>query len=167
MLLPKQKGNMEELTYLYENSLKACEIAGQLSEISDKAKEQQLSYIQSEVDELKVALEQGDLVEQLDACQDILVTVFGYLAKLEKQGAMIGKACIKTADNNLSKFPDSLGVASATQHFYKEVKGVNTVMQFNEKHKRYVIRNHNGKYLKCKGFVENDLSDCFMKGEEE
>ena len=40
-------------------------------------------------------------------------------------------------------------------------------MQFNEKHKRYVIRNHNGKYLKCKGFIENDLSDCFMKGEEE
>lgn len=152
---------MKELTYLYENSIKACDIAGQTEEISDEAKTQQLSYITSEVQELKEALEAGDLVEQLDACQDILVTVFGFMAKLEQQGAWLEKAMVKTADNNLNKFPLTLVEALDTQAFYAEVKNKETSVVFNQEYKRYVIRDKNGKYLKCKGFVENDLSDCF------
>ena len=59
---------MKELTYLYENSLKACEIAGQNLELEPKERKQQLSYIQSEVQELADALDETDLVEELDAC---------------------------------------------------------------------------------------------------
>ena len=70
---------MKELTYLYENSLRACEIAGQDKEFSYQFRKQQLSYSQSEVQELADALEELDLVEELDACMDILVTVFGYI----------------------------------------------------------------------------------------
>ena len=156
---------MKELTYLYENSLKACEIAGQNLELEPKARKQQLSYIQSEVQELSDALEETDLVEELDACMDILVTVFGYIQKLEALGARVDAAMVKTADNNLSKFPTTLEEVQQTQEFYKTVKNKETVFGYNSDYKRYVVRDMNGKYLKCKSFVENDLSDCFDKGE--
>ena len=156
---------MKELTYLYENSLKACEIAGQDKEFSYQFRKQQLSYIQSEVQELADALEELDLVEELDACQDILVTVFGYLQKLEALGARVDKAMVKTADNNLSKFPTTLEEVQQTQEFYKTVKNKETVFGYNSDYKRYVVRDMNGKYLKPSSFVENDLSGCFDKGE--
>ena len=156
---------MKELTYLYENSLKACEIAGQDKEYLYQARRQQLSYIQSEVQELADALEELDLVEELDACMDILVTVFGYIQKLQQHGARVDKAMVKTADNNLSKFPTTLEEVQQTQEFYKTVKNKETVFGYNSDYKRYVVRDMNGKYLKCKSFVENDLSDCFDKGE--
>ena len=156
---------MKELTYLYENSLRACEIAGQDKEFSYQFRKQQLSYIQSEVQELADALEELDLVEELDACQDILVTVFGYLQKLEALGARVDKAMVKTADNNLSKFPTTLEEVQQTQEFYKTVKNKETVFGYNSDYKRYVVRDMNGKYLKTSSFVENDLSDCFDKGE--
>ena len=156
---------MKELTYLYENSLKACEIAGQDKEYLYQARWQQLSYIQSEVQELADALEELDLVEELDACMDILVTVFGYIQKLQQHGARVDKAMVKTAENNLSKFPTTLEEVQQTQEFYKTVKNKETVFGYNSDYKRYVVRDMNGKYLKCKSFVENDLSDCFDKGE--
>ena len=154
---------MKELTYLYENSLKACEIAGQNLELEPKARKQQLSYIQSEVQELADALEETDLVEELDACMDILVTVFGYIRKLEALGARVDVAMVKTADNNLSKFPTTLEEVQQTQEFYKTVKNKETVFGYNSDYKRYVVRDMNGKYLKPSSFVENDLSGCFDK----
>ena len=154
---------MKELTYLYENSLRACEIAGQSTETTPKHRKQQLSYIKSEVDELQDALDQEDLVEELDACMDILVTVFGYLGKLEKLGARVDVAMVKTADNNLSKFPTTIDEAEQTQKFYKVVKNKDTTFGYNPEYKRYVVRDMNGKYLKCKNFIENDLRDCFEK----
>jgi hypothetical protein len=156
---------LKELTYLYENSLKACEIAGQNLELEPKARKQQLSYIQSEVQELSDALEETDLVEELDACMDILVTVFGYIQKLKALGARVDVAMVKTADNNLSKFPTTLEEVQQTQEFYKTVKNKETVFSYNSDYKRYVVRDMNGKYLKPSSFVENDLSDCFDKGE--
>ena len=154
---------MKELTYLYENSLKACEIAGQDKEFSYQFRKQQLSYIQSEVQELADALEELDLVEELDACLDILVTVFGYIQKLEALGARVDVAMVKTADNNLSKFPTALEEVQQTQEFYKTVKNKETVFGYNSDYKRYVVRDMNGKYLKPSSFVENDLSGCFSK----
>lgn len=154
---------MKELTYLYENSLRACEIAGQSTEITPKHRKQQLSYIKSEVDELQDALDQEDLVEEIDACMDILVTVFGYLGKLESLGARVDVAMVKTADNNLSKFPTTIDEVEQTQRFYKEAKKKDTTFGYNPEYKRYVIRDMNGKYLKPSSFVENDLSDCFEK----
>ncbi len=154
---------MKELTYLYENSLRACEIAGQDKEFSYQFRKQQLSYIQSEVQELADALEELDLVEELDACMDILVTVVGYIQKLEALGARVDVAMVKTADNNISKFPTTLEEVQQTQDFYKTVKNKETVFGYNPDYKRYVVRDMNGKYLKCKSFVENDLSDCFDK----
>lgn len=154
---------MKELTYLYENSLRACEIAGQNLELEPRARRQQLSYIQSEVEELSEALDETNLVEELDACMDILVTTFGYLAKLQNLGARVDLAMVKTADNNLSKFPSNMDEVEETQKFYKAVKCKETVFSYNQEYKRYVVRDMNGKYLKPSSFIENDLSDCFSK----
>lgn len=152
---------MKELIYLYENSLRACEIAGQSTELTSKHRKQQLSYIQSEVAELQDALDIPDLVEELDACMDILVTVFGYLGKLQNLGARVDVAMVKTADNNLSKFPTTMEEVTQTLNFYEEVKNKQTTFGYNPEYKRYVIRDMNGKYLKPSSFVENDLRDCF------
>lgn len=152
---------MKELIYLYENSLQACEIAGQNTELTSKHRKQQLSYIQSEVAELQDALDVPDLVEELDACMDILVTVFGYLGKLQNLGARVDVAMVKTADNNLSKFPTNIEEVEQTQKFYRDVKNKDTTFGYNSYYKRYVVRDMNGKYLKPSSFVENDLSDCF------
>lgn len=154
---------MEELIYLYKNSLRACKIAGQDFEITPTHRKQQLSYIQSEVAELQDALNVEDLVEELDACMDILVTVFGYLGKLESLGAKVGVAMVRTAGNNLSKFPTTMEEVLQTQEFYKEVKNKDTTWGYHPVYKQYVIRDMNGKYLKPSSFVENDLSDCFKK----
>jgi len=154
---------LKELTYLYENSLRACEMAGQDKEVTPKYRKQQLSYIQSEVAELQDSLDFEDLAEELDACIDILVTVFGYLGKLERLGARVDKAMVKTADNNLSKFPTTIEEVKQTQKFYNEVKHKDTTFGYNSDYKRYVVRDMNGKYLKPSSFVENDLSDCFSK----
>lgn len=148
---------------LMNDSFTACVIAGQDKEITTTDKHKQLSYIQSEVDELSDAIIDCDTVEQLDACVDILVTVFGFMQKLQKQGAMLDKAMIKTGKNNITKFPSGLDLelAEETVKFYKETKNKDCTIHFNPEYHCYVIRDANGKYMKCKGFIENDLSDCF------
>jgi len=103
-----------------------------------------------------------DLVEQLDAVIDLCVTVFGFAQKLERQGAVLNKACDKVGENNLSKFPTDRQVAEDTVKFYKEVKNKDCVINFNPVYQQYVIRDVNNKYMKPKGFVECNLSDCFL-----
>lgn len=61
----------------------------------------------------------------------ILVTVFGYLGKLESLGANVDLAMQKTADNNLSKFPATIEEVEQTQKFYKEVKNKDTTSGYN------------------------------------
>lgn len=157
------KNNQFAVQQLFDDSKLACILAGQDTETSDMAKAQQLSYIVSEVKELADALEQSDLVEQLDACNDILVTTFGYMLKLEQQGALLNKSMLKTGANNLTKFPTSKEVAEKTVEFYLQTKNKECTINFNAEHGKFVVRDKNGKYLKPFGFVENNLSDCFMK----
>ena len=150
----------DALWSVFKDSEMCCSIAGQAQEISKEAKQQQLKLIQEEVKELKEALDTEDLVEQLDACSDILITVFGYMLKLERQGADLGKALIKTGQNNLTKFPTDRDVVEDTVQFYKN-KGIETKISLDLMYNKWVIRDMSGKYRKPKGFVENDLSDCW------
>jgi len=150
----------DALWSLFKDSEMCCTIAGQAQEITKEAKQQQLKLIQEEVKELKEALDTEDLVEQLDACSDILITVFGYMLKLERQGADLGKALIKTGQNNLTKFPADRDVVEDTVQFYKN-KGIETKISLDLMYNKWVIRDMSGKYRKPKGFVENDLSDCW------
>ena len=150
----------DALWSVFKDSEMCCSIAGQAQEISKEAKQQQLKLIQEEVKELKEALDTEDLVEQLDACSDILITVFGYMLKLERQGADLGKALIKTGQNNLTKFPTDRDVVEDTVQFYKN-KGIETKISLDLMYNKWVIRDMSGKYRKPKGFIENDLSDCW------
>jgi Phosphoribosyl-ATP pyrophosphohydrolase len=150
----------DALYKLYEDSKKCCIIAGQITETSDLAKRQQLKLIQEEVKELQEAIESNDPTEQLDAIADILVTTFGFMLKLERQGANTSKAFIKTGANNLTKFPVDRDTVEATLQFYKD-KGVECTSSFDPVYNQWVVRDMNGKYKKPKGFIENDLSDCW------
>jgi hypothetical protein len=154
------------LNQLFEDSKKCCVIAGQATELSEYSKRKQHGYIQSEVDELLEAIDKEDLVEQLDACNDILVTVFGFMQKLERQGANLEKSMLKTGSNNLTKFPTDRQTAEDTVEYYRS-KGKETTISFNPVYKQYVIRDINGKYLKPKGFIENNLSDCFPENNQQ
>ena len=148
------------LQYLMDKSFDACNIAGQSLEVQHESKLQQYSYIKEELKELFDAIATNDLVEQLDGCVDILVCTLGFMQKLQNQGANLELAMTKTADNNLSKFPTERKVAEETVEFYRG-KGTECTISFNPVYQRYVVRNENGKYMKPKGFVENDLMDCF------
>jgi len=148
------------LLRLYKSSEECCIIAGQAQEINQKAKLQQFNIINEEVQELKEAIEDNNLTEQLDACIDTLVTVFGFMVKLERQGANLSKAMDTTGDNNLSKFPTDRSIAEDTVEFYL-TKNKPTTISYNPVYSKYVIRDNEGKYKKPKGFVENDLSSCF------
>jgi Phosphoribosyl-ATP pyrophosphohydrolase len=149
--------------YLMDMSFRASSIAGQALEIQHESKLQQYSYIKEELKELYDAIATSDLVEQLDACCDLMVCTMGFMQKLRQQGANLDLAMTKTADNNLSKFPTERKVAEESVEFYRS-KGKECTISFNPVYQRYVIRNSNGKYMKPKGFVENDLSSCFPKG---
>lgn len=151
---------LSALDQLFNDSAKCCMIAGQYKETEDKHKIQQWGYIHEELKELREAIEQDDLVEQLDACSDLCVTVFGFMLKLQQQGADINKALIKTGKNNLSKFPVDRSVVEDTLKFYAD-KGKECTSSYCVLNNRWVIRDANGKYQKPKGFVENNLSDCF------
>jgi len=164
----KQKGNMKfnqkisALDQLFIDTEQCCNIAGQTQSVDIESKLQQFDIIQEEVKELLTAIGNHDLTEQLDACVDTLVTVFGFMLKLQQQGADLDKAMIKTGANNLTKFPIDRDVAEATIQKYKN-KGINVGISFNPMYNRWVIKDTNGKYKKPVGFVDNDLTDCFIK----
>jgi len=150
----------DALWSLFKDSEMCCTIAGQAQEITKEAKRQQLKLIKEEVQEIQDALDSDDLTEQLDGCIDSLVTIFGYMLKLERQGADLGKALVKTGQNNLTKFPTDPKVVEDTIEFYKN-KGIETKVSLDLMYNKWVIRDMSGKYRKPKGFVENDLSDCW------
>ena len=150
----------DALWSLFKDSEMCCTIAGQAQEITNEAKYQQVKLIKEEVQEIQDALDNNDLKEQLDGCIDTLVTVFGYMLKLERQGADLGKALVKTGQNNLTKFPTDRTIVEETVEFYKN-KGIETKISLDTMYNKWVIRDMSGKYRKPKGFVENDLSDCW------
>jgi len=150
------------LDQLFIDTEQCCNIAGQSYDVTTEGKLQQFDIIQEEVKELLNAIGHNDLTEQLDACVDTLVTVFGFMLKLQYQGADLDKAMLKTGANNLTKFPADRDTAEATIQKYKD-KNVQVGISFNPVYNRWVIKDINGKYKKPVEFVDNDLSDCFIK----
>lgn len=147
-----------KMTELYELTRKFNDISGANKELSLKAMREQFLYIDEEVNEIKEALDNNDLVELLDGTIDTIITAFGLLQKLENLGVDVGQAGIDTAHNNLSKFPNAPAVAHQTVEKVGIEKGIEAVATFNEEHGVYVIRNkENGKVLKCVGYIPNDL----------
>lgn len=146
---------------LYSDTYAFNSISGSIQETSGKSFGDQFSFIEEEFYELKDAT---DNAESLDACVDILVTVLGYMQKMQyTYGADIAQAMNLVAANNLSKYPTTKEIAEQTVKMYAD-KGVETCYSYNEDYQVYVIRDKlTGKVKKPVGFQPVDLSVCFPK----
>lgn len=149
---------------LYSDTYAFNSISGSIQETSQKSFGDQLSFIEEEFEELQEGHADFDKVESLDACVDILVTVMGYMQKMQyTYGADVAKAMDLIAENNLSKYPPTKELAEQTVKMYAD-KGVATHYTYNEDYQVYVIRDSiTGKVKKPIGFKPVDLSVCFPK----
>jgi predicted HAD superfamily Cof-like phosphohydrolase len=120
------------------------------------AMELRIKLIQEELDELKEAFLQGDMVEIADAYGDILFITIGGILKngLEpKFEAIFDEIC----DSNLSKADDTLCDALKTRDKYLELN-VETYFQLNPNFNKYVTyRKSDGKVLKSHNYIAVDL----------
>lgn len=130
------------------------DIAGNLTNVTVESIDNQLGFIFEELTETIDGLEAGDKVELLDGACDLFVTVAGLLQKLEAAGYNVAHALGRVNANNLSKFP-KLGELFAFEPGH--------TLSYNEKYKRNVIKDGNGKIRKPVNFVAVDLSDLVPK----
>lgn len=161
---------------LYELTKRFNTISGAINETSSRAFVEQYSYIREEFNELATTLGEGGnyplslesymLEPALDDCLDIVITVFGFLQKLEQLGIDVNGAAIATANNNLDKYPVRPAVAYETVE-RKLREGVVCTANFHAEYGVYVIRNtENGKVVKPYNFVPNNLNSFIPLGTE-
>jgi len=160
----KHHSNYATVGNLWCDTYSFNSISGSIQETSLESFSGQLSFIREEFNELEEAFDDSDNVEALDACVDILVTVMGYMQKMQyTTGANIAHAMNLIAENNLSKYPKDRSVAEQTVQMYTD-KGIETYYTYNEDYQVYVIRDKvTGKVKKPVGFQPVDLSVCFPK----
>ena len=165
---------------LYELTKKFNNISGASKELSQKAFIEQYTYIREEFHELtsslggetaydenRMTLEDYMLVPALDDCLDIIITVMGFLQKLEALGVNVDSAAVATAENNLSKYTNSPYVAQESVDRYAR-QGVEVTSVFHQDENCYVLRDvKTGKVKKPFNFVSNDLGKFVSKRVEE
>lgn len=168
---------MNKMSELYELTKKFNTISGAINETSSSAFIEQYNYIREEFEELTASLggeysysnncltlKEHKTEQVLDDCLDIIITVFGFLQKLEKLGVDVNGAAIATANNNLEKYTTIPTVAHETVE-RKAQDGVQCVATFNPEYQVYVIRNKaSGKIVKPYNFVSNSLMEFVPEG---
>jgi len=139
------------------------DIAGNSKKLTKQDYQAQFKVLFEEVNEIKEALDNSDVVELVDGVIDSLVVINGFVQKLENQGIDMSKAMELIAENNLSKYTMNAYIADASVLEYKE-KGIEVVSEFNKEHCVYVLRDTNGKIRKPINFKSVDISDCIPEG---
>lgn len=134
-------------------------LAGKDKFVSHKDLTEQFKLIVEELKETCDGLATNNPEEVLDGTVDVMVTAIGLLQKLENLGMNVNKALLKTADNNLSKFPESEMIAIETAEMY-ERQGIDVKVEYKSEYDVYVIKDANDKVRKPSNFVSNDLKDC-------
>lgn len=149
---------------LYDETHEFNEIAGNNVKFDKDALKAQLKLIKEEVQELDDAINiDNSPVDMLDAVIDTYVVLNGFASKLVALGFDMRRAADRTAENNLSKFPDNEQVAINTVKSLKE-QGVDAVYEYDSRYDAYRIIDSNGKIRKPVGFTSNDLSDLVPTG---
>jgi hypothetical protein len=150
------------ITGLVHDSFLFNTIAGKADNFSKEAVEQQTRLILEEVNELVNALNTNDTVEVLDAAVDIQVVLSGLFQILHKAGFDVANACQLVAENNLSKFTDSLQVAELTVADLAS-KEIEAKIEYNAESQCYVIKDTNQKVRKPVDFKAVELTECVPK----
>jgi predicted HAD superfamily Cof-like phosphohydrolase len=117
--------------------------------------ELRLSLLEEELEELKEAIEDGDLVEVADAFCDLqyvlsgAILEFGIAAKFKDLFDEVQRS-------NMSKACDTMEIAEATAKWYKENKGASSYIK-PKGDKFLVYRENDGKVLKSREYSPADI----------
>jgi hypothetical protein len=141
-----------------QDNFKFNTIAGKDNLLALEDLKDQQKLIIEEVDEITDGLAVNDATDVLDGLIDSYVTLAGLQQKLQNLGIDVNEAMKRIADNNLSKFCDTIQLAKETQLHYID-KGVETFIEYNQIYDKYVVKNTAMKVMKPVGFKSVDLAD--------
>jgi len=114
-----------------------------------------VNLLQEELDELKEAIEQNDLVEIADALSDLQYVLSGAVLEFGL-GDRFKDLFDEVQRSNMSKTCKTMEEANATQAHYKETKHTDSYIE--EKNGEYLVfRKEDSKVLKSVNYSEADL----------
>jgi predicted HAD superfamily Cof-like phosphohydrolase len=115
-----------------------------------------ITLLQEELDELKDAIENNDLVEVADAFGDIMVILAGSILEFG-MGNKFNDIFENIHNSNMSKACDNEEVAKATIEHYKQKDG--TESDYKELNGKYIVyRNEDNKILKSVNYSPAKLT---------
>lgn len=114
-----------------------------------------VSLLQEELDELKEAIENNDLVEVSDALTDIQYILFGSFLEFGL-GDKMEELFNEVHRSNMSKACSSLTEAQLTQQHYLKKDGTESYLEERDG-KWFVYRSNDGKSLKSINYSPADL----------
>ena len=114
-----------------------------------------ISLLEEELEELKEAIEDNDLVEVADALADIQYVLSGAILEFGL-GDKFKSLFDEVQRSNMSKACGTLEIAEATQRHYQETKGTESYIE--PKEGQYLVyRKEDGKVLKSVDYSPADL----------
>lgn len=114
-----------------------------------------INLLQEELNELKEAIEEDDLIEVADALSDIQYVLSGAILEFG-MGAKFKSLFDEVQRSNMSKTCKTIEEAEKTQEHYKSSK--NTESYIEEKNGEYLVfRQSDSKVLKSVNYSEADL----------
>lgn len=116
-----------------------------------------INLLQEELDELKEAIENDDLVEALDAFADLQYVLAGAILEFGMQGVM-RLAFDEVHRSNMSKTCKSLAQVEATQEHYRTERGMESTYSPKGLDTYIVTRVGDNKVLKSVGYSPADLA---------
>lgn len=116
-----------------------------------------ISLISEELEEMKEAIEKGDVVEVADAIGDLIFVCFGSILEFG-MGDKFDKIFENIHNSNMSKACDSQQDALATLSHYKQKDGTEGVYK-EENGKWLVYRKEDNKVLKSINYSPANLKD--------
>ncbi|MFZ1751516.1 MAG: nucleoside triphosphate pyrophosphohydrolase family protein [Saprospiraceae bacterium] len=121
----------------------------------DKRCQLRISLLQEELDELKSAIEDNDIVEIADALSDLQYVLSGAVLEFGL-GHKFKQLFDEVQRSNMSKTCKNLDIAMATQAYYQNEKGTESFIQ--KKDGVYLVyRTSDKKVLKSIEYSEADL----------
>ncbi|HRO07801.1 MAG TPA: nucleoside triphosphate pyrophosphohydrolase family protein [Saprospiraceae bacterium] len=116
-----------------------------------------VSLLQEELNELKQAIEDNDIVEIADALADLQYVLSGAVLEFGL-GDRFKRLFDEVQRSNMSKTCASVEEALATQQHYKDIKNVDSYI--TEREGEYIVyRNEDGKVLKSIAYSAANLRD--------
>ncbi len=128
---------------------------------SKKRCELRINLLQEELDELKEAIENNDIIEVADALADIQYVLSGAVLEFGL-GNKFNDLFSEVQRSNMSKTCQTMEEAIATQKFYEEEKEMNSIIK--ESNGEYLVyRIEDGKVLKSINYSPADIQSIMNK----